>query len=565
MATTTIFSNRIRKEFLDINTITELQNMINIVNEAKIKAYSVIAYDKLIQVEKIHKSLHLYIKNTFNLNTYYSNFAVTEGKWVNSSNKELQKLYINDTKENIKHRKEIIKKHEKKLAYWTKIKNYMILVSKYIKLGKKVKLKNFSPYSFFIENNEILVDANYIKKELIYSFYLFEVKVVNKKLSTLKNKIYLLKHGLQNKENKLYKLENKTIKSCFGTKKLFKEQFSIYEGKYNLWKDKFNCQRHKAIQLQGCRTATQGNFCIRYDEELKTMKIMLPMQKEVELGSKYAKADYIEIPNVDFSYNKSTYLEALNTKGSPISYRIEDYGHYYLIKATVEFFNDEEHLNYSKEDGVIGYDINVDYIAYSETDKYGNLISFGNIPFNIEYKTAGQSNKIIEKVAIQIVDIANSKNKPLVGEDIKYINNNKMTYGSKKRNKKITLFAYRKLITSIESRAYKKNIDVTYINPAYTSSTGKLKYMKAKGISIHTSASYCIGRRGMGFKESLKQYSKYNINWSKLNREFKTIWTQWLYKTPEMSRYKELKEYVNEIKEINKDKTIIVKPIIYVR
>ncbi|MDZ5610878.1 transposase, partial [Bacillus pseudomycoides] len=43
------------------------------------------------------------------------------------------------------------------------------------------------------------------------------------------------------------------------------------------------------------------------------------------------------------------------------------------------------------------------------------------------------------------------------------------------------------------------------VNPAYTSISGKMKYMRKLGISIHQSAAFTIGRRGLGYKEKVPQ------------------------------------------------------------
>jgi hypothetical protein len=76
-------------------------------------------------------------------------------------------------------------------------------------------------------------------------------------------------------------------------------------------------------------------------------------------------------------------------------------------------------------------------------------------------------------------------------------------HDSKKANKQMNLFAYRKIISAIKSRAEKMGVAVFEVNPAYTSQIGKMKYMKKFGISIHQAAAYVIARRGLGFKEKL--------------------------------------------------------------
>ena len=55
----------------------------------------------------------------------------------------------------------------------------------------------------------------------------------------------------------------------------------------------------------------------------------------------------------------------------------------------------------------------------------------------------------------------------------------------------------------MESKSLKYGIAVTFVNPAYTSQAGKVKYMGRYGMSIHEAASLTIARRGMGFSERL--------------------------------------------------------------
>lgn len=65
------------------------------------------------------------------------------------------------------------------------------------------------------------------------------------------------------------------------------------------------------------------------------------------------------------------------------------------------------------------------------------------------------------------------------------------------------LFAYRKMEACIENQSYRRSFGVIKINPAYTSQIGKILYMRRLGISIHESASYVIGLKGMGLRDRL--------------------------------------------------------------
>lgn len=539
-------STRIYKDKLSVENLNNLLNILYVGNEAKFKTYSILAYN---HDESLTQSIHLTIKNMFNLNTYYTNYAVSEAKWNKASNTELNKIYIDDLKQNIRHREKFVKDLVNKIKFWNKIHGHIIDISKAIKYGNNLpKLKYYRPYYFYMENNKVFVEANYKNKSIIYNMYDFEHTLVTKKISRLTNKLNMIKRGISYRKQKLEKLNNNIVKSCFGTKKLFKAQYTSYNEHF-AWKEAFYKARHRNIELQGLKTVTQGNACVKYDYEANILSIQLPYENKVGV---YHSSQWFEIDEVDFPYHKQDLVEALNTKNCPVSWRIEDKGDYFLFKPSYKLFKDEIQINYSKSIGVIGYDINYNHIAWSETDGIGNFIDFGTLHFNIEHKTSGQISKILEKCACELVKIAKDKNKPLAGEDIKNISKTRLTYGNAKRNFRISLFAHRKIIAAISSRAFKENLEVFYVNPAYTSQMGKIKYMKAKGISVHVSASYCIARRALGYKERIPLvYKKITSNWSVLSKGLKTLKTHFLYDVPIASKHIDLKDFVKDIIDSN--------------
>ncbi|MBU3178458.1 hypothetical protein KPL47_19225 [Clostridium estertheticum] len=82
----------------------------------------------------------------FNLNTYYTNYAVNEAKWNKFSNVELNKMYIDDLKQNINHREKSVKDLINKIKFWSKIHTHIIDISKAIKNSKSLpKFKYYRP------------------------------------------------------------------------------------------------------------------------------------------------------------------------------------------------------------------------------------------------------------------------------------------------------------------------------------------------------------------------------------------------------------------------------------
>ncbi|MED0856349.1 IS200/IS605 family accessory protein TnpB-related protein, partial [Bacillus pseudomycoides] len=119
-------------------------------------------------------------------------------------------------------------------------------------------------------------------------------------------------------------------------------------------------------------------------------------------------------------------------------------------------------------------------------------------------KSIGQITKIIEVEAVRLVDLAERYNKPIVIEKLDTTQSKTGNrYGNKHANRMRSMFAYEKMTSAILNRADKRGVAVFQVNPAYTSIAGKMKYMRKFGISIHQSAAFTIGRRGLGYKEKV--------------------------------------------------------------
>jgi len=200
------------------------------------------------------------------------------------------------------------------------------------------------------------------------------------------------------------------------------------------------------------------------------------------------------------------------------------------------------YINYYKGDGVIGLDMNYDHAALAETNRHGNLVDWLTVPYNLDGLTKGQAVKVLERVAIDIVEVAKLKKKPIIIEDLDTTDSKfRLKYGNKKRNRKITLFAYRTLTNAIIARADREGVAVFKVKPAYTSVVGKLKYMAQRGIPIHVAAALVIARRGMGFKEKVPpalsaalpekiRRRHHWAHWAYLQKQVKGIKTHHLYR-----------------------------------
>ncbi|WP_338036465.1 IS200/IS605 family accessory protein TnpB-related protein [Neobacillus notoginsengisoli] len=337
-------------------------------------------------------------------------------------------------------------------------------------------------------------------------------------------------------EHRLFRLEQKRFNRgkhipsvVFGGKKLFKSQFTKKDSysSHEEWKSLYIQKRNKRILISGRKDAGSGNFVFSYNLEKK------------ELSMRSTRGNIVTFPNVVFPYGQERVDKAIlnqtsckNKKefGKPISWSIEGYGGYFIIKCLVDVEN-KEYINFSTSDGVIGVDLNVDHFAIANVKKDGNLLGTEKASFSLKGKSSGQSVKIIEQEAIALVDYAVQNNKPIVIEDIDTsLSKTGDAYGNKNAIRSKSVFAYRKMSNAILNRAEKMGVEVIIVHPAFTSISGKMKYMRKLGISIHQSAAFTIGRRGLGYKEKapkvLKDYvgkkdAHHWKKWSTLNKRIK--------------------------------------------
>jgi IS605 OrfB family transposase len=154
--------------------------------------------------------------------------------------------------------------------------------------------------------------------------------------------------------------------------------------------------------------------------------------------------------------------------------------------------------------GVIGIDCNPDRIAVADVSADGNLVSTETFINNrILYASTHKRDYDIGCLVKKVIQYAKDRNKGIVFEDLKF---DKDKSGSRQWKRKQSNFVWRKFLTLLERKCVEHGVAYRKINPAFTSIIGKYKYRWMHKITIHESAAYVIGRRGMGFNEKLSFY-----------------------------------------------------------
>ena len=486
-------SNRIYKTTLSLEIVNAIAESLRLFNRGKHYAYQSLLRRERQQVGDPKLSDYLQVQDQFGLSSYYARDAVKAAVETLKGQKELTKLNIETTKAQIKATEKKIKDTTKQLDRLRKVKVSCV--------KGKPKLTKRAPEH--IANGKYIVKRG--KEEVTYdTAYLFEHQYVDPQIKHLKARIGQLRFKLQRKQEKLERLQTNMAGAVYGTKDFYRQQHTVkrYRKHHDEWKQEFDNRRYSNMTLSGRKDSKNGNFVVRYEPAKHALY--------------WTTNDGVEqsITNVTFPYGGDIITQAIaaqlqrRTKerlenGQSMAWRIDDHGEYYIVQCLLDVAPASVG-NYCKTSGVIGVDINGDHLAMANVNSKGQLIKSWIDDFDLENHTSGQNDKIIEALAIRLVDMAVKLNKPIVLEKLDTtVSKAESPYGSHRRNRKLSMFAYRKFISAIESRAEKMGVAVFHVNPAYTSQIGKMKYMKRLGISIHQSAAYVIARRGMRFKEKL--------------------------------------------------------------
>jgi IS605 OrfB family transposase len=468
--------------------------------------------------------VHLQIKELFGFNDYWANSAIQEARAQITSQKELQKMYITGKEKQIDVKKNKVKELNRRI---NRLEGLLSAV-------KKGRFKTWRG-SNIVKHESGVISVDFKKKSLVFfNTYDFEHRYLRPEIRNLKNRVKLIEYSVTRLEGELEKLKSGFLKGCvFGTKDLFKKQFTVgkYKNDHELWQEEWWKARYSSLRISGRLDAKYGNFVFKYDVRTRTLTFDLP------------DGTAVKVPVV-FKYGQEEVDAALvfqSERRRPIAWAIEDHGEYYIFKVTVDVPKNP-YINYYKGDGVIGLDMNYDHAALAETDRHGNLVDWLTVSYDLDGLTKGQAVKVLERVAIDIVEVAKLKKKPIIIEDLDTTDSKfRLKYGNKKRNRKITLFAYRTLTNAIIARADREGVAVFKVKPAYTSVAGKLKYMAPRGIPIHVAAALVIARRGMGFKEKVPPVLSAALpekirrrhhwaHWAYLQKQVKGIKTHHLYR-----------------------------------
>ena len=302
-------------------------------------------------------------------------------------------------------------------------------------------------------------------------------------------------------------IANKHVKLCFGSRKLFKAQYSLKENglaDHAEWKEMFVKNRDRMMYLCGKNDEKNGNqLCHLIRMEDGTWQISVLAVLKARQGVDKPTAGPVKITHtsaLDLLNKTFDGFEADQPTRQAISVRIlkRKNGYYVQFYLTLP---KQKGWNTSSFHGVIGLDFNADHIALCETDRDGNFIYARKIDLpGLGRKKHNYNQGVSNMMAAvkEIVGEARSKGKDIVIEDLDFSSRKSDFQKNKTYNRMLSQLAYGQYTQALKRRCFKDNVDLKIVDPAYTSKEARETICKELGINVHLGAACMIARRGLG-------------------------------------------------------------------
>ena len=399
------------------------------------------------------------LQKKFPLNNRMANSVIHEVQGTYNAFRELKQHQFSQLKTKVH---KLYKKREK-------------LEKKVFVLKEKAKNNQLSPSSL-----------RYYKRQKAKIFF------TNQKINRLR----------QSMVNVLKELQNKDLKVCFGSKKLFRAQYYLKENNltsHKVWLEKFRKQRDNRSLYIGSKTEFRGNQTLHLEPLVnidKGISFLIQLRKNTK------DRQYVH-GICNFKYMGGKLAKLILNQDHGVSYRIIFRGNKCYLQAMIVLEQETKDCKTRKSFGTIGLDYNDGFIEMAETNETGNLIKLKHI----DLKYHGTGNKAESEIREKISDIVNyaiSVGKDIVIEDLDFKQTKAETEKAKsdkgkKYNKMIHTFDYSRYKKSFEDCCFRQKVNLIKVNPAYTSNIAEQKYCEKKKLVIHQGASFVIARKGQGF------------------------------------------------------------------
>ena len=290
---------------------------------------------------------------------------------------------------------------------------------------------------------------------------------------------------------------------CFGTRKLFAQQHRLALAgfrNHDAWLGAWQDSRSNQIFFVGSKDETAGNqLCQlrKLDDDHYQLRIRVP-----DCLRKNGERKCIVISDVTFNHDRVALNEALEANIA-LTWRLHWDGRHW--RAFVSFDHaPARRVTLNAQHGAVGLDFNVDHLAVTETDLFGNLLRTKRFRLLREDATAGQREAVLSDALSAAVAWAKDELKPIVAEDLDFAAKKKaMAQLSPKGARTLSGLLYAKYRQLLTAKCFRAGVELILIDPAYTSTIGAVKYASRRGRSVHAAAAGVIARRGQKLTERL--------------------------------------------------------------
>jgi len=341
-----------------------------------------------------------------------------------------------------------------------------------------------------------------------------------------KRRLAILEQKLQHQQQDR---QDARVRLCFGSKKLFRAQFSLEDNGYSCheeWQSDWQSERNSQFFVLGSKDETTGcQGCVATVTEDGSISLRLRLPNVL-------KEKYTIISGLRFEHGHEAIVASIGSNLSEdkkewqaISYRFVKDEKGWRVFVTISVLG----IRWISDlrSGVIGVDINENHLAVTETDRFGNPIEFFWVSCVTYGKTAEQRRAIIGDAVKEVMAFIIDRKKPLVIEKLDFRKKKSVIEKqSPKYARLLSSLAYTQIQTIIRARAFDAGIEVMEVNPAYTSVIGRYKFKDRYGMSGHNAAALVIGRRSLGFRESVPSQLHGTLPLPVRNRG-RHVWSKW--------------------------------------
>ena len=442
-----------------------------------------------MDILKYTTETRLYTKNNEDVIAYFDeikeqyNYILRKVYYIIRNNPKIKENFLNtelQSKYNISKRtaNSIIKTVQGRINSIRELKKTEVKQKQYKLERISKKLENLIP---ILLDLKLKAKENNIKDLTKYRNLKTKVAFLKIRKDKLVNQIKSLNH----------QLEINKFKITFGTKKLLKQNL-----------EEFLNQRDNQMIFLGSKEETSCNQTFQLKYVPKINQFVMKVRKDFKYKDAKGEERYI-YGKCFFNNHKKLLKEILRFQSSPLTYRIIQRNNKYYLQCMFEINNYNLSLTDNTQ-GTIGVDFNKGFVAISQTNKYGHLVSTDKMTYRF-----GSGNKTKNDLLLiinKLVELAVNTGKDIVVEDLNFLKKKSKAIKSeskkgKRYNKTLHSLAYKTFSDRAEQIYNKRNIGLIKVNPAWTSWIAENKFCDKMKLNIHTGAAFVIARRGMNIKD----------------------------------------------------------------